>query len=77
MLRPEERQNRMQEEEIRTSDHYPCKWCQGKTMVVKSFPPISYTRQHPIQWLRRRRRRCLECGRVFMTQEQFETPLEE
>lgn len=82
MLRPEERENRMQadtpspSEPEKRAESYPCKWCQGSTTVTKTFPPIPYTRQHPIQWLKRRTRKCLECGRSFATQEHIETPLE-
>lgn len=48
---------------------YPCKYCQGKTEVDQTFPPYETT-QEPIKIVRRRRRRCLSCGRTFTSQEE-------
>ena len=55
---------------------YPCKFCQSReTGVVNVYPPYK-TIQEPVKTVKRRRRKCRSCGRVFLTQEEIERLLE-
>jgi hypothetical protein len=48
---------------------YPCKFCQGETRVVRSFPATE-SAQAPVKVIKRRHRQCMVCRRQFSTQEE-------
>jgi len=48
---------------------YPCLYCRGSTEVVNTYPAYETT-QEPIKTVKRRRRKCSVCNRVFTTQEE-------